>query len=93
MAKKKKRRAKRKILPALIDSAGVIHAGLQALGPAQAGDAEGAGKAFVGQLTSNYAGYNVTTNTMDLPALFIGYGPPLIRRMISRAGVRINWPF
>jgi hypothetical protein len=77
----------------LIDSTGVIHAGIQALGPAQAGDAEGAGKAFVGQLTANYAGYNAITGTMDLPALFVGYGPPLIRRLISKAGVRINWPF
>ncbi|MHC4891570.1 MAG: hypothetical protein ACYTEO_19120 [Planctomycetota bacterium] len=93
MAKKKRRRGKRKILPMLIDSTGAIHAGLSALGPAQAGDMEGAGKAFVGQLTANYAGYNVSTNTMDLPALFIGYGPPVIRKLVSRMGVRINWPF
>ena len=93
MAKKKRKRGRPKILPMLIDSTGAIHAGLQALPAAQAGDMEGAANAFIGQLTANYAGYNVVTNTMDLPALFIGYGPPVIRKMISRMGVRIKWPF
>jgi hypothetical protein len=93
MAKKKRRRGRRKVIPAIIDSAGVIHAGLQALTPAMAGDGEAAGKAFIGQLTRNYAGYDVVTNEMDLAALFIGYGPPLIRRAIGKMGMRINWPF
>lgn len=91
MAKKKRRRGRRKIIPMLIDSSGVIHAGLQGL--AQIADPAAAGKAFVGQLTANYGGYNVVTGALDLPALMIGYGPPLARRMISRLGIRINWPF
>ena len=91
--KKTKTRRSNKILPMLIDSTGAIHAGLQALPAAQAGDMEGAGNAFIGQLTANYAGFNVVTNTLDLPALFIGYGPPVIRKMISKMGVRIRWPF
>lgn len=94
MAKKKgRKKGRKKIIPALLDSVGVIHAGLQALPAAQAGDMEGAGKAFIGQLTANYGGYNVITNQMDFPALFIGYGLPVIRRGIARAGIRINWPF
>ncbi|MHA2264583.1 MAG: hypothetical protein ACXAEN_19490 [Candidatus Thorarchaeota archaeon] len=99
MAKKKRRRAKRKILPMLIDSAGVLHAGFigaEAGGGIQAGaafDGVAAGKSFVGQLTRNYAGFDAITGEMDLMALGIGYGPPIIRRMISKMGVRINWPF
>lgn len=94
MAKKKgRKKARPKIIPMLIDGSGALHAGLQALGPAQAGDMEGAGKAFVGQLTANYGGYNVITGEPDIMALAIGYGPPLIRRMIARLGFRMKWLF
>jgi len=93
MAKKKRRRGRRKILPQIIDATGVIHAALSAAPAATGGDLEGAGKAFVGQLTANYSGYNAITGQMDLPALAIGYLPPIMRRIPAKLGFRINWPF
>ena len=91
--KKTKRKGRPKILPQILDSVGVIHAGLQALPEFQAGDMEGGGKTFIGQLSANYGGYNVVTNTWDPAALAIGYGIPVARRVISRMGIRIKWPF